>query len=325
MFTILGGDGREYGPVPAEKIREWIVQHRANAQTKIRTEGSAEWRSLSTFAEFAEALAGPATPPPFSVPAAAGGPSYTSLPPDAKERDYRLDIGACFSHAWDLMTGKNAWLIIGGVAIWILIQMGLGGLGAIPLIGPVFSLVNWVIAGPLTGGLYWFLLRCLRGENAAIENIFDGFRYRFVQLFLANLVIVILTVLAMVPGACVAAIGIVPLAMGGKAAVLAIAPIVAGAFLILIPVIYLGVSWIFTLPLVADKELDFWAAMETSRKVVTKHWLQVFILLILSGLTSFVGVLLCCVGWFFTAPLAMIALLAGYEVIFSAKTPPSPA
>ena len=30
MFTILGGDGKEYGPVPTDQIRRWIVAGRAN-------------------------------------------------------------------------------------------------------------------------------------------------------------------------------------------------------------------------------------------------------------------------------------------------------
>jgi len=35
------------------------------------------------------------------------------------------------------------------------------------------------------------------------------------------------------------------------------------------------VAWIFAVPLVADKGLEFWSAMELSRKVVTRVWFQV--------------------------------------------------
>ena len=320
MFTILGADQRQYGPVPAEKIREWIAQRRADGQTQVRVEGSTEWRRLASFPEFAEVLGQlPASPPPLSG-SASSAPSHTPLPSDIKERDYVLDLGACFSRAWDTITGPQAWLIIGGGAIWLLIQMGLGGLGAIPIVGPGFSLANIVIAGPLMGGVYWFMLRGLRGQEAGIENLFDGFRYRFVQLLLANLMITILSALAMIPGGLVIAISVVPMVLGGGAAVWAIGPIVLGAFLILVPLVFLGVSWIYTLPLIVDKRLDFWVAMETSRKVVMKHWFLVFILLILSGIVSVAGVLLCCVGWFFTAPLGILALLAGYDSIFSPKS-----
>ena len=53
MFTIIGGDGREYGPVTAEQIRGWIKAGRANLDTKARAEGATEWQRLSDFAEFA--------------------------------------------------------------------------------------------------------------------------------------------------------------------------------------------------------------------------------------------------------------------------------
>lgn len=71
MYKIIGADGKEYGPVTEEKIREWIKEGRANAQTKVRSEGNADWKTLSEFPEFAALLSGatslppvqPATPP----------------------------------------------------------------------------------------------------------------------------------------------------------------------------------------------------------------------------------------------------------------------
>ena len=42
--------------------------------------------------------------------------------------------------------------------------------------------------------------------------------------------------------------------------------------LCILPGIYLGVAWIFTEALVIDKKLEFWPAMELSRKVVSRHW-----------------------------------------------------
>jgi prepilin-type processing-associated H-X9-DG protein len=66
MYKIIGADNAEYGPVAAEKIREWIKEGRANSQTKVQPEGSAEWKSLSECAEFADVLAvTSAAPPPL--------------------------------------------------------------------------------------------------------------------------------------------------------------------------------------------------------------------------------------------------------------------
>ncbi|MCX6954258.1 MAG: RDD family protein [Verrucomicrobia bacterium] len=47
MFTIIGGDGKEYGPVAANQIREWIAAGRASLDTKAKAVGTEEWRLLA--------------------------------------------------------------------------------------------------------------------------------------------------------------------------------------------------------------------------------------------------------------------------------------
>jgi len=54
MFTILGADGKEYGPVTAGKLHEWIAGGRANLQTKARREGETEWKTLGDFPELSQ-------------------------------------------------------------------------------------------------------------------------------------------------------------------------------------------------------------------------------------------------------------------------------
>ncbi|MBI4625341.1 MAG: RDD family protein [Verrucomicrobia bacterium] len=65
MFIIIGGDGKEYGPVAADQVRAWIQAGRANLETKAKAVGSEEWRQLGDFAEFST----PAGPPPVIDPA----------------------------------------------------------------------------------------------------------------------------------------------------------------------------------------------------------------------------------------------------------------
>lgn len=63
MYRILGADNKEYGPVTAEQVRQWIGERRLNAQSLVQAEGSTGWRPLSMFPEFAATL-GSAVPPP---------------------------------------------------------------------------------------------------------------------------------------------------------------------------------------------------------------------------------------------------------------------
>ena len=70
MYKIIGADGREYGPITADQLRQWIAEGRANAQTRVLPEGAAEWQPLSAFPEFFAAAAG-AAPPTSLMPAPA--------------------------------------------------------------------------------------------------------------------------------------------------------------------------------------------------------------------------------------------------------------
>jgi uncharacterized RDD family membrane protein YckC len=69
MYTIIGGDGKEYGPVPAEQVRDWIAAGRANLDTQAKVVGTNEWKRLRDLLEFAESS--PAAPPFVPVSAAA--------------------------------------------------------------------------------------------------------------------------------------------------------------------------------------------------------------------------------------------------------------
>jgi hypothetical protein len=75
-YTIIGGDQKPYSSVTADDIRRWIADSRLNGQSLAKEEHDTEWRPLSAFPEFADALAGSsAPPPPFSSPTttASGG------------------------------------------------------------------------------------------------------------------------------------------------------------------------------------------------------------------------------------------------------------
>ena len=67
MYKIIGTDGQTYGPVNADQLRRWLVEHRANAQTLVQAEGSPDWKPLGSLPEFAaEFKAVPPTIAPLS-------------------------------------------------------------------------------------------------------------------------------------------------------------------------------------------------------------------------------------------------------------------
>jgi uncharacterized RDD family membrane protein YckC len=67
MFIIIGGDGKEYGPVTTEQVRIWINAGRANLDTRAKALGSEEWRRLGDYAEFSPPTGAPPVIRPESV------------------------------------------------------------------------------------------------------------------------------------------------------------------------------------------------------------------------------------------------------------------
>ena len=313
MYKIIGGDQKEYGPVTADQLRAWITEGRVNGQTSIWAEGATEWKPLATFPEFVPLLV--SQPPVLSMLPAYG--AQPGLPPDIFTRDYDLDIGRCVSDAWNLLK-TNFGLVFGGVAIFMLIQIVISVLAQIPIVGLVFTVGNFIISGPLMGGVYYFLLKAIRRQPADIGDVFAGFRLAFVQLFLGYIVAALLTGLAALPGAAI--MGVPIFMMVRHHAVEAGPMLVAflGFIVAIIPMIYLGIGWMFSLPLIIDKQMAFWPAMSASRQMVNKHWWLVFGLMVVCGLINLAGFAACCVGIFFSLPIVFGAMMYAYESIFSA-------
>jgi uncharacterized membrane protein len=133
--------------------------------------------------------------------------------------------------------------------------------------------------------MFKYYLTLIRGESAGMGDAFSGFGRSTGQLVLLSLVMNFLMLI--------------------------------GYAFCLIPGIYLAVAWFFSIPLVIDKQMGFWEAMELSRKMVGKHWFLVFAFLLVYGLLSMAGIIACCIGIFVTLPIGIAALMYAYETIFS--------
>ena len=194
-------------------------------------------------------------------------------------QDYTLDIGSCLRRGWALVR-SNFWPVVGVTALILLLRSA-----------ALFALIGVVVNGPLMGGLCLYFLKKIRGEPAGVGTAFSGFSRAFLPLFLASLVMAVLTT--------------------------------AGFFCLILPGIYLAVAWTFTLALVIDKRLGFWPAMRLSRKTITKHWWKFFGFIIVLSLIKMAGMLVFFVGYLVTAPVALAALMFAYEDIFGTKEKPA--
>ena len=346
MYKILGGDGKEYGPVSAQQLRDWVREGRANALTQVKAEGATQWQALSSLPELGDIFSALSGPPP-TIGAYSGG--LNSGPAPVHEGDYELDIFGCVRRAFGVLK-TNAWPILGAMGIYFGIMIALGVLGIIPLIGWVASIASWVLGGPLMGGLYYVLLRAGRNQNPAATELIDGAKKGFLQLFLGQLVTMIFVGLCLLPALIASIVAIVPLIVNHQSQPPVAGLIVAGGFALLaLPlVMWLTTNWLFTLPLIVDRNLDFWSAMKTSWRQVSRHWWSVFGLLIVIGAIAMVFVTVLCglalldvfliptlplkvicgaflalfyiVGIVLLMPVNMGAIAQAYEIIFTPRT-----
>ena len=63
-YTIIGGDGKEYGPISAEGVTNWLQEGRANGDTRIKEVGAEEWQCVRDLPEFASAFSTAISAPP---------------------------------------------------------------------------------------------------------------------------------------------------------------------------------------------------------------------------------------------------------------------
>jgi len=144
------------------------------------------------------------------------------------------------------------------------------------------SLIFSALAAPLYAGYSIAAFRILTGKSLQFSDFFRGFNY-FLPLFLAGL-----------------ASGII---------------VSIGFMLLIIPGIYLAIGYMLATFLIIDYRMEFWQAMETSRKIVTKNWFAFFVLAIVLALINLLGTLALGVGLLISAPVTACAAAIAYKEI----------
>jgi hypothetical protein len=216
-------------------------------------------------------------------------------------------IGEIVGRAWQLVSA-NLGLVIGSTVV-VMVCMVVAGI--IPCLGAIIGLV---VNPVLLGGLYRLLLKLHRQEPAEFGDVFSTFSTSFLPLFLFGLVQAVLTFIAILPGYALIFLGTL---LGERSEGLGVLISLVGLVVILPVAIYLVVSWLFSTLLIVDHGLDFWPAMELSRKVTARHFFPILGLAILGWLILVAGALALCIGLLFTVPLFFAMVTIAYDDLFS--------
>ena len=300
MYSIIGGDSKTYGPVTADEVHRWIREGRADERTKVKEEGSTEWRELGTISAFFPALAN--VPPKIS-----GRAGLNTVATEGS-----VHIGDCLRQGWQVYR-QDPWRITGIIVIVFVAQFLLN---SIPIAGALFA---FLLNGPILGGVYFFCMQAIHGQTHGLQDVTSTIKERFLPCFLATTVSSLLAfaplLVALIPAAGLfAASGVVMEELiKHPNLILGIGlPLLAGA----LAMFYLLICWSFAVPIAACTNTDFWEALKLSWRGVRKNFWAYFGLLLSLGLINLIGILCLVVGLFVTIPFTFLATMVAYEQIF---------
>jgi uncharacterized membrane protein len=211
--------------------------------------------------------------------------------------NYSFGIGETLSEAWARTQGAKLTLILAGLAYFGILFVAsfvlgfvsafLGGGQESPLLAVVQQVILTAVTLPIGVGLFLLGLKRAVDQPLAVSSIFQYFD-KTVPLFLTMLLMYLILVI--------------------------------GFLLLILPGIYLAVAYYLALPLVVEKNLGPWQALEASRKAITHRWFAVFGLVLLLMLINLIGMIPLGIGLIWTVPLTMIAMGVLYRNIFGCES-----
>ncbi len=193
------------------------------------------------------------------------------------ENGYETHSTEYIKEAWELFK-KNPGFFLGFILVNILIS---GGLSFLP---DWANIIQLIITPCLAIGFFQVVKKIDFNEPVEFSNFFDGFKtwQQSAPLYILMILFIIF-----------------------------------GFILLVLPGIYLAVSYTFAFPLMAlySKKLSIIDILEGSRKIISKNWLNWFGFLWLLFFLNLVGLLCLVIGVFVTAAVSYIALYCAYKDI----------
>ena len=203
--------------------------------------------------------------------------------------DYDFDIMELVKAGWERINGVKGQFFI-AFAIYVVVSiafqliLGIFLPQGVMINQLIVTILSYPVLVPIITGIMMMAINHSRGETVNFKSIFNHYHLTGV-LSLASILLYVATVI--------------------------------GFVLLIIPAIYLSVAYAFVLPLIADKNMGAWEAMEYSRKTVTKRWFKVAGLMGLLSIAMGISIIPLGVGLVWTVPLMFVTLYGlAYPILF---------
>lgn len=229
-------------------------------------------------------------PPPQAAAENAGQPE--------EERQTRFTIAGILREAWAQTRGAKGPLLAGSAVMYLAILtlaagttlLLPGGVQETPVDSPAVTIARFalqsladVLSVLFLAGLLYMGIRKVAGDPVSWRMIFAGFSD-------AGRIIV--------------------------ATILQSVFILIGFMILMLPGIYLAVGYSMTIPLIVDRRLSPWQAMETSRKAVHRVWWRLMGVYLVMALFFFVSMVPLGLGLIWTWPMSVILVGVVYRSLF---------
>ncbi len=231
-----------------------------------------------------------------SYPAAIAPSESKSESASPKPADYDFAIMDVIKEAWEKTKGVKGALWGAGLmvlAVSIGLSIALGIVMRIIGVGPDNIAFSVATQMTVTIALYPFLAGVMMiGVNRAVDRpvcfnmVFGYFEY-MVPILIAALLITLLTYL--------------------------------GFMLLVLPGIYLSIAYLLVIPLIIDKNMDAWPAMEKSRKAISRQWFKIFALYLVMGVIYLISMIPFGLGIIWTLPMIVVMNGIVYRIIFGVE------
>jgi hypothetical protein len=301
QYYLIGTDGRYYGPLTGDDVRTWLLDGRASRYSRARRDTEERWQSLREMPEFQSMTQPPVTGGGAAQLAEAAASGIGAVEIDARP-PVRLDPVECFRRAWRLLMRDFAALAGWALGAELVITATL----FLPDIGP---LIVPVVDALLTAAVYAVYLARMRGLRPSAREIASSVGISAVPIVVANMA------QFAVLGVAATLVRVSVDTTGGSAVVTQ--PVVAALGALLVTVgVYLAVGYALVVPLIIDRRLPVWRALETSRKTVNPNWFRFFGLQIARSLILLASALTLGLALVLTLPLAFAVLIVAYRDLF---------
>ena len=185
-----------------------------------------------------------------------------------------IDIKAAFVRAWELYKTHPFFF-----SMYMLLILSIQGM--VVIYAQEYMIVySTLLAPPFYAGFYLVANKMSRGESVVYPDFFSGFHF-------------------WIPSVIISLLSQVLIALGLIALIL--------------PGIYLGVGYMFAIQMGIFGGMDPWSAMEWSRKLITRNWWQLLVLVLIFIVLYAVGILMAGIGLVLTLPLTFLVLYVLFE------------